>query len=106
MSNKLVPVSRRELIQRLGDLGLEGPFKGSGHDYMIRGMTRITIPNVHKEPMILRQGSCPKHEKPVCFKSFSCEGKDVGVRLLMQVLKEAKINIDDWISSGLQFYII
>lgn len=74
MSNKLVPISRRELIRRLGALGFEGPFKGSGHDYMIRGMTRITIPNVHK-------------------------GKDIGVRLIMQVLKEAKIDRDDWITS-------
>jgi hypothetical protein len=30
----------------------------------------------HKEPMILRQGSCPKHEKPVCLKSFSCGGTE------------------------------
>jgi len=26
--------------------------------------------------MILRQGSCPKHEKPVCLKSFSCGGRE------------------------------
>jgi hypothetical protein len=30
----------------------------------------------HKEPMILKQGSCPKHEKPVCLKSFSCGGAE------------------------------
>jgi hypothetical protein len=26
--------------------------------------------------MILRQGSCPKHEKTVCLKSFSCGGAE------------------------------
>jgi hypothetical protein len=30
----------------------------------------------HKELMILRQGSCPKQEKPVCLKSFSCRGAE------------------------------
>jgi len=58
----------------LGDLGFEGPFKGSGYDYVIRGITRITMPNVHK-------------------------GKDIGARLLVHVLKEAKIDRDDPISS-------
>ena len=75
MSNKLVPVSRRELIRRLGALGFQGSFKGSDHDYMVRGETRVTIPNLHK-------------------------GKDIGVRLLMQVLKEAEIDRADWISSA------
>jgi len=40
--------------------------------------------------MILRQGSCPKHEKPVCLKSFSCGGaefeRDVKI-ILLQHLK-------------------
>ena len=31
--------------------------------------------------MILRQGSCPKHEKPVCLKSFSCGGTEREVEL-------------------------
>lgn len=75
MSNKLVPVSRRELIRRLRILGFNGPFKGSDHDYMVRGETRVTIPNLHK-------------------------GRDIKVRLLMQVLKEAEIDRDDWISSA------
>ena len=43
--------------------------------YMVRGETRVTIPNLHK-------------------------GKDIGVRLLMQVLKEAEIDRADWISSA------
>lgn len=74
MSSKLVPVSRRELIRRLRVLGFDGPFKGSDHDYMVSGEIRVTIPNTHK-------------------------GQDIGVRLLTQVLKEAEIDRDDWISS-------
>ncbi len=73
MSSKLVPVSRRELIHRLKVLGFNGPFKGSDHDYMVRRETRVTIPNLHK-------------------------GQDIGIRLLTQVLKEAEIDRDDWIS--------
>ena len=75
MSNRLVPVSRRELIRRLVTLGFQGPFKGSDHDYLVRGETRVTIPNLHK-------------------------GQDIGVRLLTQVLKEAEIDRADWISSA------
>ncbi|RQW77698.1 MAG: type II toxin-antitoxin system HicA family toxin [Methanothrix sp.] len=71
MSNKLVPVSRRELIRRFGNLGFHGPCKGSDHDYMVKGETRVTIPNSH-------------------------QGKDIGVKLLMQVLKEAGVGREDW----------
>ena len=69
MSSKLVPVSRRELIRRLRVLGFDGPFKGSDHDYMVRGEIRVTIPNLHK-------------------------GQDIGVRLLTQVLKEAEVKTE------------
>jgi len=75
LSNRLVPVSRRELIRRLGILGFKGPFKGSDHDYMVRGETRVTIPNLHK-------------------------GKDIGIQLLVQILKEAEIERADWISKA------
>lgn len=68
-------MSRRELIRRLGILGFHGPFKGSDHDYMVRGETRVTIPNLHK-------------------------GRDIGVRLLIQVLKEGEIDRADWISAA------
>ncbi|MCX6679495.1 MAG: type II toxin-antitoxin system HicA family toxin [Methanothrix sp.] len=74
MSNKLVPVSRRELIRRLGDLGFHGPCAGSGHDFMVKGDIRVTIPNTH-------------------------QGKEIGVRLLTQVLKEAGIGRMDWLQA-------
>ncbi len=74
MSNKLVPVSRRELIRRLGDLGFRGPCTGSDHDFMVKGEIRITIPNTH-------------------------QGKDIGVRLLAQILKESRTKRVEWLSA-------
>ncbi|MDD4652188.1 MAG: type II toxin-antitoxin system HicA family toxin [Methanothrix sp.] len=67
-----MPVSRRELIRRLGSLGFCGPCAGSGHDFMVKGGIRVTIPNTH-------------------------QGKDIGVRLLAQVLKEAGIERKEWL---------
>ncbi|MCX6673994.1 MAG: type II toxin-antitoxin system HicA family toxin [Methanothrix sp.] len=75
MSNKLVPVSRRELIRRLGDLGFRGPCAGSDHDFMVKGDIRVTIPNTH-------------------------QGKEIGIRLLAQVLKESGIARRDWLQAA------
>jgi len=74
LSNKLIPVSRRELVRRLGYLGFHGPCAGSGHDFMVKGDIRVTIPNTH-------------------------QGKEIGVRLLAQVLKEAEIERRDWLQA-------
>jgi len=75
LSNKFVPVSRRELIRRLGTFGFRGPCKGSHHDYMVKGEIRVTIPNLHK-------------------------GTDIGVSLLAKVLKEAGIDREDWLRAA------
>ena len=75
MSNRLSPVSRRELIRRLGELGYIGPYAGSGHEYMVKGDIRVAIPNSHRD-------------------------KDIGVRLLVQILKEAGISREDWLSAA------
>lgn len=69
---RLVPVSRAELIKRLRKLGFEGPFPGSDHDYMIRGDYFVRIPNPHK--------------------------RDIGVRLLSEILREGGISRDEWLS--------
>jgi len=58
----------------LGELGFSGPYTGSGHDYMIKGNIRITIPNLH-------------------------HGRDLGVKLLAKVLKEGEISRDEWLSA-------
>ncbi len=75
--SRLLPVSRQELIRRLGKLGFEGPYPGSGHAYMVkeRGMGRIyvTIRNPH-------------------------HGQDFSVGLLAQILKEGEVSREEWLS--------
>jgi predicted RNA binding protein YcfA (HicA-like mRNA interferase family) len=45
---KLAPVSRRKFIQRLHELGFEGPFAGGKHPQMKRGNVTVIIPNEHE----------------------------------------------------------
>jgi len=63
----LTPVSRRELIQRLTQLGFDGPYAGGRHMFMLRGTQRLTIPNPHRNEIsvdllrrILKQGEIPR----------------------------------------------
>ena len=74
MSNKLTPISRRELIRRLRKLGFDGPFPGSKHDVMARSDDSVVIPNSHR-------------------------GEDIGVDLLIKILKQAGISRDDWLDA-------
>lgn len=62
---KLSPVTWRELVKRLRQLGFEGPFEGSRHPYMVRGDLVVTIPNPHRSA--------------------------VGVELLQRILRQAEI---------------
>jgi len=70
LSNKLVPISRRELIRRLGRLGFVGPYPGADHEYMSRGLLEVRIPNPH--------------------------GSDISVSLLQKILKRAEISREEW----------
>ncbi|HNY33988.1 type II toxin-antitoxin system HicA family toxin [Methanothrix sp.] len=70
LSNKLLPVPRRELIRRLGKLGFVGPFPGAGHEYMSRGLLEVRIPNPH--------------------------GSDISTALLQKILKRAGISREEW----------
>lgn len=72
MSNKLIPVSRRELVRRLRKLGFEGPYSGTGHEYMVRGDQFVPIPNPHR--------------------------REIGVNLLIEILKEAQVSREEWFS--------
>ena len=71
MSSKLIPVSRRELIRRLGDLGFNGPFTGTDHEFMTKGAVRVKLPNLH-------------------------HGQDIGVDLLVRILRDSGIRRDEW----------
>jgi predicted RNA binding protein YcfA (HicA-like mRNA interferase family) len=66
---KLSPVKWSELVQRLGELGFEGPFSGGKHPYMIKGDLVLTIPNPHRREIgpdllarILRQAGVSRRE--------------------------------------------
>jgi hypothetical protein len=39
------PVERRDLIRFPKRLGFDGPYAGGNHQYMVRGETRLRIPN-------------------------------------------------------------
>jgi predicted RNA binding protein YcfA (HicA-like mRNA interferase family) len=51
LSNRLAPVSRRELIKRLKEIGFVGPYIVPDHAFMVRGITRVKIPNPHKQEL-------------------------------------------------------
>ena len=71
--SKLTPVSWKELVRRLRNLGFKGPYQIGKHPFMIKGNLTLTIPNPHK--------------------------KDISVDLLVRILKQAKINRKKWLSS-------
>jgi predicted RNA binding protein YcfA (HicA-like mRNA interferase family) len=64
------PTSRQDLIRNLKDLGFDGPYSGGNHQYMVRGQTRLRIPNPH-------QG-------------------DIGRGLLARILRQAGIAREEW----------
>lgn len=45
MPRNLTPIKRRDFIRRLRALGLEGPFAGGNHGYMVYGPGKLTIPS-------------------------------------------------------------
>jgi predicted RNA binding protein YcfA (HicA-like mRNA interferase family) len=67
---KLSPVKWSELVQRLRELGFEGPFSGGKHPYMIKGDLVLTIPNPHR--------------------------REIGPDLLARILKQAGVSRRDW----------
>jgi predicted RNA binding protein YcfA (HicA-like mRNA interferase family) len=66
-------VSRRELIRRLRTLGYDGPYAGAKHQFMVRGDRTVRIPNPH--------------------------GSDIGAPLLREVLRQAGIEVTDWLGA-------
>ena len=67
---QLGPIKRAELIRYLQILGFEGPFSGGKHQFMLKGVIRLRLPNPHK--------------------------KDVGRELLSRILKQAGVDKDTW----------
>ncbi len=67
---RLAPVSRRELVRRLRDLGFDGPFSGGRHQFMVRDGLRLVLPNPHRG--------------------------EIGVALLRRILRHAGIDPREW----------
>ena len=67
---KLSPVKWSELVQRLRELGFEGPFSGGKHPYMIKGGLVLTVPNPHR--------------------------REIGPDLLARILRQAGVSRRDW----------
>lgn len=44
---RLKPVSWREFVRRMRELGFEGPYSGGRHPQMRRGNLTVVIPNPH-----------------------------------------------------------
>ena len=64
------PIKRHELVACLRRLGFSRPYVGGKHEFMQRGDVSLTIPNPH--------------------------GRDIGPKLLGQVLRQAGIGRSDW----------
>jgi len=72
--DKLSPVSWNNLVRKLKKFGFEGPYQGGKHPYMVKGDLVLTIPNPHK--------------------------KEIGVDLLIRVLRQANIAKEQWVKEG------
>ena len=67
---RLAPIKREELIKYLRVLGFEGPYSGKKHQFMVKGLVRLRVPNPHHQ--------------------------DIGKELLSRILRQAKISRDTW----------
>jgi predicted RNA binding protein YcfA (HicA-like mRNA interferase family) len=63
-------ISRKELIRKFRALGYSGPFSGGKHQFMIKGMQKIRIPNPH--------------------------AKDISISLVKEILRQAGISSQEW----------
>jgi predicted RNA binding protein YcfA (HicA-like mRNA interferase family) len=68
---KLKPVSWKELVTKLNELGFEGPFSGGKHPQMRRENLTLIIPNPHK--------------------------KEISIELLQRILRQANISREEWL---------
>jgi predicted RNA binding protein YcfA (HicA-like mRNA interferase family) len=71
---RLTPITRRELIKRLRNLGWEGPISGAKHQFMVKGAMKLPVPNPH--------------------------GGVLSVGMVNEILKETGISRDEWLSAN------
>ena len=65
------PIKRNELIRYLRKIGFAGPYSGAKHQFMENENLTLRLPNPHKS--------------------------DIGIELLMRILRQAGIKKSDWI---------
>ncbi len=68
---RLIPVSRRVLVERLRELGFTGPYAGGRHEFMLRDTHRLILPNPHRS--------------------------DIRVDLLQRILRQAGVTREEWL---------
>jgi predicted RNA binding protein YcfA (HicA-like mRNA interferase family) len=68
---RLGPISRRDLVRRLRELGFDGPYAGGRHQFMTRGQRRLILPNPHQTA--------------------------IGIDLLVRLLRQAGISREEWL---------
>jgi len=71
---RLKPISCREFVRRMGELGFEGPYSGGRHPQMRRGNVTVIIPNSH-------------------------EG-EIGVGFLTRLLRQAGVTREEWLGES------
>ncbi|MCB0002329.1 MAG: type II toxin-antitoxin system HicA family toxin [Anaerolineae bacterium] len=74
MPDRLLPVTRTELIRRLRRLGFDGPYSGGRHEFMLHDTRRLILPNPHRH--------------------------DISPSLLTRLLKQAGVTRTDWDASA------
>ena len=67
---RIGPISRRELIAAMRQVGFAGPQPGGRHEFMKRGAARVPLPNPH--------------------------GREISRPLLISILREANISKEEW----------
>jgi len=68
---KLSPLSWRDLVKRLHELGFEGPYQGGKHPYMVKEDLVLTIPSPHR--------------------------REVSAGLLSRILRRAGVTRKEWL---------
>lgn len=65
------PISRKELIRRLRNLGFTGPISGGRHQFVEKGELKVRIPNPHR-------------------------GNNIDWSLVKEILRQAGIKTGEW----------
>ena len=71
---RLKPVSWREFVQRMRELGFEGPYAGGRHPQMRRGSVTVIVPNPHES--------------------------EIGVGFLTRLLRQAGVTREEWLGES------